>query len=133
MEAMVVSPPDQIAVRVTPAQARLIASALQIELAVECEGVKLEPIPGRDAVRRIRDALDKYQPQLEMLKWGEPEGEVELRSPRGRLEHLARNLLEGGREWLSDPDSDTAAAHQYGNEMIAAAGALRAALSGAGR
>ena len=70
-----------------------------------------------------------------MLQWGEPVGNVDLHSGRKRLSELAYNLLQGGAELVDTPDDDARAespeVRREGEDMIAAARAIHAALADA--
>ena len=76
---------DQIAVTVTPAQARHIAIAIRLDLAARWEGAWLHPLAQPDEVSTARSLLDECADELQMLQWGEPPGDVDLRSDRRRL------------------------------------------------
>jgi hypothetical protein len=115
---------DEVSIRLSPDQAGHLAGTIRLELAQQWEEASVAPVPGREDVGKVRAALELYGDELEMLEWGEPAGEVELLCPRERLALLARNLLEGGEEWLHDPDEDTREARRRGQDMIATAEAI---------
>jgi len=125
---------NEIAVMVTPTQARHIAGAIRVELATQWERDWLRPSARREEVSTARALLDAYADELEMLQWGEPAGDVDLRSERRRLGELARDLLEGGVERVAMPDDTSAMrldVRRQGEDMIAAARVIRTALADA--
>jgi hypothetical protein len=125
---------DEIAVTVTPTQARHIATAIRVDLATQWEQDWIRPCARRGEVSTARSLLDAYADELEMLQWGEPIGDVDLRSERKRLSELARNLLEGGVERVAIADDASTArpeVRRQGEDMIAAARVLRKALGDA--
>ena len=67
------------------------------------------PWPGREEVNTARSLLDVCADELEMLQWGEPTGDVDLRSDRRRLSELAQDLLEGGEECVATRDDESIA------------------------
>ena len=125
---------DEIAVTVTPAQARHIATAIRLELAAQWEPDWLTPLAHREEVSTARRLLDAYADELEMLQWGEPAGDVDLHSGRKRLSELAYNLLQGGEERVAATDDASAEppeVRRQGEDMIAAARAIHEALADA--
>ena len=69
-----------------------------------------------------------------MLQWGEPAGDVDLRSDRRRLGELAQNLLEGGEERVAirgDASIAPPDVRRQGEDMIATARVIRQALADA--
>lgn len=125
---------DEIAVTVTPTQARHIAAAIRLDLANRWEPDWVTPFARREEVSTARTLLDAYADELEMLQWGEPAGDVDLHSGRKRLRELAHNLLEGGQERVATPYEESAEppeVRRQGEDMIAAAYAIHAALADA--
>ena len=125
---------DEIAVRVTPTQARHIATAVRLDLATQWEQDWLTPYARREELSTARSLLDAYADELEMLQWGEPAGDIDLYSERKRLRELARNLLEGGEARVASPDAATAElpeVRRQGEDMIAAARVIHDALADA--
>ena len=123
---------DTIAVTVTPTQARQIATAIRLDLTARWERNWLHPLAQREEVSAARSLLDASTDELEMLEWGEPAGEVHLRSDRRRLRELAQNLLEGGEECLATREDDSTEPpdiRRQGVDMIAAAQAIQLALA----
>ena len=123
---------DQIAVTVTPAQARHIATAIRLELASRWEEQWLHPSARREEVNTARSLLDRCADELEMLEWGEPTGDVGLRSERRRLAELASNLLDGGEDLVASPDdasTEPPGMRREGEDMIAAALVILQALA----
>ena len=123
---------DKILVTVTPTQARHIATAIRIDLAAHWEQDWLHPLARREEVSAARSLLDVCADELEMLQWGEPTGDVDLRSDRRRLGELARNLLEGGEERVATRDDASIAppdVRRQGEDMIATARVVREALA----
>jgi hypothetical protein len=121
---------DKIVVTVTPAQARHIATAIRLDLAARWEQEWLHPQAPREEINSARSLLDVCADELEMLRWGEPAGDVALRSERRRLGELAQNLLDGGEECFACRD-DTPAVRRQGEDMLAAALVILGALSDA--
>jgi hypothetical protein len=81
-----------------------------------------------------RSLLDECADELQMLQWGEPPGDVDLRSDRRRLGQLAQDLLEGGEERLATRDDESIAPPdvcRQGEDMIATARVIRQALTDA--
>ena len=125
---------DQIVVTVTPTQARHIATAIRLDLAARWEDDWLHPSARPEEVSTARSLLDACADELEMLEWGEPTGDVDLRSDRQRLDVLARNLHEGGEDLIATRDDANIAppdVRQEGEDMIATARAVRQALADA--
>jgi hypothetical protein len=125
---------DTIAVTVTPTQARHIATAIRLDLAARWEWDWLHPLARREEVSAARSLLDVCTDELEMLHWGAPNGDVDLRSERRRLGKLAQDLLEGGEERLAVRDDDSTEppdVRRHGVEMIAAARVIHEALADA--
>jgi hypothetical protein len=121
---------DKIVVTVTPAQARHIATAIRLDLATRWEQEWLHPLARREEINSARSLLDVCADELEMLRWGEPAGDVALRSERRRLGELAQNLLDGGEECFACRD-DAPAVRRQGEDMLSAALVILAALSDA--
>ena len=124
--------PTQIAVTVTPTQARHIATAIRLELAARWEQEWLHPSARREEVNTARSLLDLCTDELEMLEWGEPTGDVDLRAERRRLGELALNLLEGGEERVAPATTRAPSLPMCageGEDMIAAALVIRQALA----
>src|ERR1700750_3343517 len=105
--SVVVQRYGEIAVTVTPTQARHIATAIRLDLAAHWQEEWLHPLARREEVSTARSLLDVCTNELEMLQWGEPTGDVALRSDRRRLGELAQNLQEGGVECLALREDDT--------------------------
>jgi hypothetical protein len=125
---------DRIAVTVTPTQARHIATAIRLDLAARWEKEWLHPLARPEEVNMARSLLDVCADELAMLHWGEPTGDVDLRSERRRLGEIAQNLLEGGEEcYACREDGSTAppVVQRQGEEMIAAALVIHQALAAA--
>ena len=125
---------DKIAVTVTPTQARHIATAIRLDLAARWEQEWLHPLARREEVNTARSLLDVCADELEMLQWGEPTGDVDLRSDRRRLGELAQNLLEGGEECVAtrdDASTEPPDVRRQGEDMIAAARVIHQALADA--
>ena len=126
--------PTRSAVTVTPMQARHIAIAIRLELAARWEQQWLHPLARREEVNTARSLLDLCADELEMLQWGEPTGDVELRSERRRLGDLAQNLLEDGEERVAsheDAITEPPDVRRQGEDMIVAARVIRQALADA--
>src|SRR4051794_32371814 len=77
-----------IAVTLTPNQARSIAVTIRIELASQWDSAWISSLPCREEVERARSLLDACDDQLEELKWGESADTVELHSDSARLEQI---------------------------------------------
>jgi hypothetical protein len=124
----------EIAVKVTPTQARHIATAIRLDLAARWEEDWLTPFARSEEVSTARSLLDAYADELEMLQWGEPAGDVDLLAERKRLNELATNLLEAGEELVATSDdarAGPAEVRRQGEDMIAAARAISEALADA--
>jgi hypothetical protein len=119
---------SEVAVTLTPAQAKLIADTVRIDLATRWQEEWLSPVPCREGLERARALIDQYDDELERLEWGEPRGEVKLECERDRLAALARELLEAGEEWVVAPGPNTPRAQEKAREMIGAAMAINTAL-----
>ena len=116
----------------TPAQALDVAGTIRIQLASLFEGTLTGPIPGRGDLSRLRELIDLYVDELEMIAWGEPEGDVEIAGPRHLLEAIAHDLREGGEERVANPlgwntEKPPLVRHR-GRSMLAAAKAIERAL-----
>jgi hypothetical protein len=125
---------DQIAVTVTPTQARHIAIAIRVDLAARWERDWIHPLAKPDEVSTARSLLDACADELEMLQWGEPAADVDLRADRRRLAELAQNLLEGGQECVATREDESTAppdVRRQGEDMIATARVIRQALTDA--
>lgn len=120
--------PQDIVVTLTPVQARHLAGALRLQLALRWEMAKLGPMPCRDEVERARDLLDQYGEQLERLDWGEPVGEVSLRWCADAVSGLAVELRQAAEECFSDSGSD-----ERRREIMDTARTLDTAVSNRGR
>jgi hypothetical protein len=124
---------EHVSLRLSPAHAKHIAGAIQIKLASECEGRWSDPLPAPADLSELRALLDLHVDQFEKLQWGEPPGDVELSCPRALLDGIACDLVEGGEvrlascEWSST--TDVAHVRRQGQEMLAAAQAIRRALA----
>ena len=116
---------DAVAVRLTPAQAKHIAASMRIALAARFEGAWAYPLPDRADVEGLRALVNSYADELAMLEWGEPQRDVELLCKRGRLERLARELIEAGAERINDQPI----AGREGSDMISAGRAINAVLA----
>lgn len=130
--SVVTSGYDKIAVTVTPTQARLIATAIRLDLAARWEQGWLDPLARSEDVRAARSLLDACADELEMLQWGAPTGDVDLRSDRRRLSELAQNLLEGGELCVAtrdEPRRHPSDLRWQGEDMIAAARVIHQALA----
>jgi hypothetical protein len=121
-----------IAVRLTPTQAKHIADTIRIELVSQWDCAWFTSLPCREDAGRARSLLEVCTDQLEELEWGEATGTVELHSGSDRLESIADNLLEGAEECLADTDHQSKGRFQHSrersNDMIAAARVIREAL-----
>ena len=91
----------EVAVSVTPTQARQIATAVRVDFAARWDPDWLAPFARREAFNAARSLLDECADELEMLHWGEPSGDIDLRFARQRLSELALNLREGGEECIA--------------------------------
>ncbi len=123
---------DQIAVTVTPTQARHIATSIRLDLATRWQRDWLHPLARPEELSMARSLLDACADELEMLQWGEPTGNVDLRSDRRRLAELAQDLLDGGQECFATGDDESIAppdVRRQGEEMIATARVIRQALT----
>jgi hypothetical protein len=124
----------KITVTVTPTQARHIATAIRVDLMTRWEPDWLTPLAHRDEFNAARSLLDERADELEMLHWGEPDGDVDLRLERQRLSELALSLREGGEECIATRDgaiAESPEVRRQGEDMIAAARAIHQALASA--
>jgi hypothetical protein len=118
---------QDVVVRLSSAQARHLADALRVQLAMRWEALPLGPVPCRGEVERLRALLEEYGEPLERLGWGEPAGEVELRWHADALSGMARELRQAAAECSCDPrESDDGAAR----DLLDTAHALDEALRG---
>ena len=121
-----------IAVRLTPTQAKHVADAIRIELASNWDDGWFSPLPSRAEVDKARSLLDTCTGQLDQLEWGEATGTVELHASRARLEGLADNLMGGADECLAETEAPAdgrfCRTRRRGDELIATADAIRLAL-----
>lgn len=126
---------ESVEVMLSRSQAREVARALRIELACELDQPFAEPLPSKEDAARLRAVLDMCVDQLELLSWGEPSGDVQMRAPRTWLDTVARDLLDGGNERLAHPLSwdspDEQTARRQGRQMIRAAEAITSAIAAA--
>lgn len=117
-----------VRVRLTPAQAQIVAHWMRTSLTDECEQILTGVMPGRSELTRVRASVDLYVDLLDMIAWGEPVGPVEMVCPRAMLETTARDLLESGEDqvasqagWYTESPTDV---RKRGSDMIGTARVL---------
>jgi hypothetical protein len=123
----------RIAVTLSPLLAKEVARTLRIQLACELDRPLTAPLPSREDAGRLRTILDLCVDQLETLAWGDPAGDVRMEAPHSLLESIARDLLDGGNERLTDPmgwnTPEVQSVRRQGRRMIRAADAINGALA----